>query len=260
MTIDLATIGPEAAIDHALARGVVANFLSRLLAPSEAGPGRTPGVRHGGRAALEAAASLLDRAGDERLRRAAAALVADLPPTPGSHERLFGHTLRGAVCPYESEYGKRALIQQAHELADLAGFYEAFGLRMPEGRRERVDHVACELEFLGFLSCKEAWALEAGEAELVEITRNAIGQFLGEHLGRFGRAFAVSLQTADPRGTYGRAGELCEAFLEVECERFRVPLGPALLELRSAREDAVPMACGSGEDLVQIGPPGDPHE
>lgn len=242
---------PETEIDRALARAVLASFLARALGPAAVrraleASGATAGV-------LAGAARVLDGTGDDRLAESVAALAAAPAPEPGARERLFGHTLRGAVCPYETEYGRRELIQQAHELADLSGFYQAFGLRVARAHRERPDHVVCELGFLEFLSRKEAHALELGDAEMLEVTRLAIAKFLREHLGRFGRAFAVSLQAADPEGYYGRLGHLGDAFLAGECERFEVPAGPAMLELRSTREEEVPMACGTGDDLVQIG-------
>ena len=43
---------------------------------------------------------------------------------------LFGHTARGEITPYETEYGNEALFQQPQELGDLMGFYRAFGLDM----------------------------------------------------------------------------------------------------------------------------------
>ncbi len=244
----LLAMGREAEIDQALARAVLARFLAGALAPAAA-----PQSADTDREAPATAALLLDGAGGKRLRRSFGALAAGPPPAPGARARLFGHTLRGAVCPYESEYGRRALLQQAHELADLAGFYEAFGLKTAAARRERPDHVACELEFLEFLSRKEAYALDSGDAEMLEVTRLAIGKFLRDHLGRFSRAFAASLRTADADGFYGRLAGLFEEFLAGECERFGVRPGPAMLELRSAREVDVPMACGSGDELVQIG-------
>ncbi len=247
----------DAEIDRALARAVLASFLAEVLAPSETG--RRAVSLSADPEPLEAAAAVLDPVREGRLQRAVRAVTGAPPPAEDAAERLFGHTLRGAVCPYESEYGNRALIQQAHELADLAGFYEAFGLRVASARPERPDHVACELEFFGFLSRKEAWALEASDSEMLEITRLAAGKFLREHLGRFGRAFAVSLRTADAGGYYERVGELCEIFLAGECEHCGVPLGPSMMELRPAVQDEVPMACGSGEDLVQIGAPGAPR-
>ena len=43
---------------------------------------------------------------------------------------LFGHTVRGEIPPYETEYGNEALFQQPQELGDLMGFYRAFGLNV----------------------------------------------------------------------------------------------------------------------------------
>ena len=259
-TTDRAERAPEKALDRALARAVVARMLRMGLGIPDPAPTGRRESQHAHRA-LGAAARLLQASDEGPLTDASRAFLATPAPDDPlvAQERLYGHTLRGRVCPYECEYGHRALIQQAHELADLTGFYEAFGLKPSERYRERPDHVACELEFLEFLSSKEAYAIEANEVEMLEVTRQAMYRFLGEHLGRFGRAFSVSLQSADPTGYYGRLGQLCEAFLRIECEHLGVPLGPPTLELRSTTEDEVPIACGSGgasgEDLVQLGAP-----
>jgi TorA maturation chaperone TorD len=173
----------------------------------------------------------------------------ELRPT---FERLFGHTLRGRVCPYECEYGRNPLLQQAHQLADLGGFYAAFGLRPASENGERVDHVACELEFLEFLTVKEVVALELEERDGWQVTHEAARQFLRQHLARFGRAFARNLRAEAPPGFYLILAELCEVFLGVECDRLGVPLGPELLALRPEEDEPVPMACGS-DGVVQIG-------
>lgn len=250
--------GRESEIDRALARAVVARFLAGAFGPVESMPADGK-AREQRLAAVAAAAVELDDREGGPLARVGRDLAACRSPLPGVRQRLFGHTLRGAVCPYETEYGRRELIQQAHELADLAGFYEAFGLKVSQRQRERPDHIACELEFLAVLSLKEAHALERLDGEMLEVTRMAIAKFLTDHLGRFGRAFAVSLQSED-RGYYGRAGELLGAFVELECRRYGVEPGPTVLELRSTREDEVPMACGTGDGLVQIGSPVDIEE
>jgi TorA maturation chaperone TorD len=74
------------------------------------------------------------------------------------HRRLFGHTVRGEVPAYETEYGDEALFQQPQELSDLGGFMQAFGLKLRPDAHERIDHVSCECEFLAFLGYKEAFA------------------------------------------------------------------------------------------------------
>ena len=171
------------------------------------------------------------------------------------HGRAFGHTARGAVCPYETEYGAEALFQQPRRLATITGFYRAFGLKPRETERERADHVSCELEFMEFLARKEAYALQSGEEELLAETRKAIVLFLRDHLARFGRAFARLLTEHDPQGFLGRLGNVLFDLLTLECGRLLIQAGPPVLRLRSSEEDAVPMACGNDPDLVQIALP-----
>jgi TorA maturation chaperone TorD len=163
-----------------------------------------------------------------------------------SYQRLFGHTARGVVAPYETEYGDEALFQQPHEMGDLAGFYRAFGLTLNPTVRERLDHVSCECEFMLFLALKEAYARECADTAMAEATCQASRLFLRDHLGRFGLAFARQVARADQGGFYGALAELCFTFLTRECARVGVPAGPVTLGLRPLADDRVPMACGSG--------------
>lgn len=169
-----------------------------------------------------------------------------------SYQRLFGHTARGIVSPYETEYGDEALFQQPQEMGDLAGFYRAFGLTLNTTEHERPDHVSCEYEFMSFLALKEAYALEHADTAMLEETRKAARLFLRDHLGRFSPAFARKLAREDRGGFYGALGDLCFAFLSWECERVGVAAGPMDLELRPATDDRVPMACGSGTECATI--------
>jgi len=246
-----AVAGPKA-IDIALARAVVCRTLrmgfhtpNEEIVRSLSSPESMQ--------ALRGAALLLDRG-----LAAAASLFSreKVPPLTDleqDYNRLFGHTLRGKVCPYGTEYGKAHSFQQAHILSDLAGFYLAFGLRPAAAVNERVDHIAYQLEFLEFLSRKEAFALEQGEQEMLEVTRHALKKLLREHLGRFGRAVGSRLQQEDRDGFYGRLGSLCSLFLRTECERQGVPVGSEVLELLSSEEERVPMACGTGDEELGTG-------
>ncbi len=146
--------GPE--LYEALARSAVYVALGLGFAPPERGEVRD---RLASREGSEALAEALAAAGCEELAGAARRLSAR-PPVAGTFRRLFGHTARGAVPPYGAEYGSATLFQQPHRLADLAGFYAAFGMRVDPAEHERVDHVRCQLEFLAFLARKEAHEIE----------------------------------------------------------------------------------------------------
>jgi DMSO reductase family type II enzyme chaperone len=188
-----------------------------------------------------------------RLVRGLAGTDTRLPTLTAAYERLFGHTVRGEVSLYETEYGAAELFLQPQELADLGGFYAAFGLVAAGKTRERVDHASCECEFLMFLARKEAVACERGDAATREETRKATRLFLRDHLGRFLPALAVRLERADPTGFYGALAALARAVVERECRAFDVPAGPETLGLRMPVEDRTPMACGS----CPLGTPGE---
>jgi TorA maturation chaperone TorD len=164
------------------------------------------------------------------------------------HRELFGHTVRGPIPPYETEYGNEALFQLPHELGDLMGFYNAFGLTLKPGQHERADHISCECEFLMFLALKESYALEHENQDMLAETQKAEKLFLRDHLGRFLPTFASKLRRHGDSGFYGLLGELCLRLVTAECARLHVPSGAANLDLRPADDDRVPMACGSGAD------------
>jgi DMSO reductase family type II enzyme chaperone len=207
-------------------------------------------------AALAAAAALIDSDGKMNLAGAIDALAAAgraaVSTLASSYRALFGHTARGIVAPYETEYGNEALFQQPQELGDLMGFYHAFGLTTKNGTRERPDHISCEFEFLMFLALKEAYALEQDDREMLGEIRKAQRLFLGDHVGRFLPSFATKLTREDPSRFYSMLAELCLRFVTAECARLQVPLGSANLSLRPSDDSRVPMACGSGTECVAM--------
>jgi TorA maturation chaperone TorD len=177
-----------------------------------------------------------------------------------SHRRLFGHTARGPVPPYETEYGEDTLFQKPQEMSDIAGFLSAFGLRLDDSRHERIDHVSCELEFLAFVARKEAHAIESGNGAMLDETLRAARLFLRDHLGRFLPSFARRVQGADPDGFYGRLAALASEFIRLECERHGAGIGPEMLPLRLPIDDGAPMSCGAPERCGVPGPCGAPED
>jgi TorA maturation chaperone TorD len=255
----------DAAIDESLARSVLYHAVTEGLRPPAAGDSDS-GFDPARQAAIREAAALLDASGPsgEALLPAVETFcnqAASPSERLAAHGRLFGHS-RGLVCPFETEYGGESVaFRQPQELADIAGTYLAFGLKPLEGGDERVDHAACECEFMSFLTRKEAFELgslqeseDPEEArEWLATVQGAARDFVREHLGRFGRAFATLLMKEDPDGFHGALGAVLFRFLTQECQRFGLPPGPPSLELRPPLPDDTPMACGRADDeLLQI--------
>jgi DMSO reductase family type II enzyme chaperone len=198
----------------------------------------------------------LDRLWGSNLRSLVRGLLAeaDLDALTRSFHRFFGHTARGLVPPYETEYGEESVFQPMQEMSDLAAFYRAFGLAMAPCAHERPDHLSCECEFLAILCRKEAYALERDDQPMLEGTKQALRLFLRDHLGRWAPGFGKKVAREDPEGFFGTLGLLCAEFIAHECREAGVPAGPELLRLRSAESPNLPMGCGvsSQEELLQI--------
>jgi DMSO reductase family type II enzyme chaperone len=205
-------------------------------------------IATGGADALAAAAAALDRLdGGDLARRARAlgqAAAPGLDELRAAYQRLFGHTARGRIPPYETEYGEDAPFLPPREMSDLLGFFRAFGLVLRRDGHERADHIACECEFLLVAARKEAHALERGDAAMLEATRQAYRVFLRDHPGRWAPGFGRMLAREAPDTFYGRLGELTAGVVAAECRRVGVAAGPPLLRLRSPGPADAPMACG----------------
>lgn len=151
-------------------------------------------------------------------------LLAALPETPGSfeeiYEKTFGLLVSASCPPCETEYidGKRS-FQRSQTLADIQGFYRAFGLTLPTTHRERADHISLELEFVAFLVDMERRAIESDaedRRERAEVCREAQARFLGEHLAWWAPAFALLLAKESRGGFYALAARLLAALVAAE--------------------------------------------
>lgn len=138
-----------------------------------------------------------------------------------AHRLTFGAA--GSLC-YETEYGLPHEYRQSQEMADIAGFYRAFGFSLGGAVRERPDHVAVELEFMHILALKEAYALETGIPEHVEICVEAQGKFLQDHLGRWVGLFAQSVAHNAPDSLYVALAQFAAAFVQADAHRLGIML------------------------------------
>lgn len=143
------------------------------------------------------------------------------------YRQIFG--LTGSLM-YETELGLPHEFRQSQELADIAGFYRAFGLNVGGTVRERPDHLATELEFMYLLTLKEAYAQSNSMPEQAEICVDAQRKFLQDHLARWIGPFCRSLErSVDERlgadelhSPYVSLARLAEAFVSAEADRLGV--------------------------------------
>ena len=163
---------------------------------------------------------------------------------------------RGTACPpYEGAYGVPQMSGKAAQLADIAGFYEAFELAPAPARRDVDDHIGAELDFMAALALKEGWAVAAQQAEGLEIVRSAERAFMDDHLARWAEAFAARLLEIAPGAFYTAAARLLVAWLSDDCRRLDIvarPLGGP----QPADDGApfvCPMAAGHGPEADDLG-------
>ena len=149
---------------------------------------------------------------------AGAARDADSPTVAAEHVFLFERQVH--CSPHEGSYGDAPqLAGKAALLADISGFYMAFGLTPSTGEPEVEDHIVAELEFMSALAVKEAWAIAEGQAEGLGVTRQAQLAFLADHLGRWAATFAEAIEAATPLAYYTTAAALLSLWVGAECER-----------------------------------------
>lgn len=200
---------------------------------------------------LERFHELAERLGEGEL--AAALEASDVLDVAGEYLRLFGST--GACPPYQGLY-EADPFQETRQMADLAGFYGAFGAESEGPVHERPDHIGCELEFLAFLCLGRDAAREDGNAELEETCRQAEDAFLRDHLGRWLGQFCSDLAAATSNPVYTALAAAGTRFAEQEIARRGLvvrAVGVRRAERSHVEQDAVTCGAVTAEaPLLQI--------
>lgn len=200
-------------LNLAVRRAVAYELLARCLAYPDA-------------AGIAAMADLAGLAGGLLDGTAVAPLVdAAARATQAGLEETYVHTFTlstSADCPtFESALFGGDHIQQTERMADIAGFYRAFGVDTREPGF-RPDDICVELEFMGFLCRKQAYAAEHLGAPRVNQVLRAERRFLRDHLGRWAGAVGrrVSLRS-EPGSFYDEVGRALDAWLVADAAFIR---------------------------------------
>lgn len=132
------------------------------------------------------------------------------------YNRLFAHIGSAKCPPYESEYGYDNIFQKTQAMADIAGFYRAYGLEPADTRTERVDFIGTEFEFMSFLLMSENYGRSHEVPEQCEVALDTQKKFLRDHLGRWMEVFSLILLRNAEGPFYRSLGGVAQEFVESE--------------------------------------------
>jgi len=191
----------------ALAQADLLLLLSSLLSPPR---GEAPGtwrIEPERRRRLIAWSGLADAdALDHHLEQALAAAAA--MPIDEWTEAYTGLFDGPTPCPInETAYVRR---DKGWILADICGFYQAFGFRAAPQLGEKADHLVCEIEFCAMLLAMVARAAQLGDEEQASIAHEAFLRFAGDHLGDWVSLFAERLTAVAALPLYQRVARVLE--------------------------------------------------
>ena len=161
------------------------------------------------------------------------------------HRQAFTHVVSQDCPPCESFYIAKGIFQETTELADIAGFFKAFGLALAES--ERVDHISVELEFMHFLTYKEAYAQINHDAAKARFCRDTQRTFVRDHLGRWSLHFARLLDQKASGGYYSCLASLLKKFVSSELAFLRVEPEASRASQEWREADSDDSGCPIGE-------------
>lgn len=229
----------DAATTHLLARA----SLYHMLATAYDYPGPTQRERIV--ASLNRAAPLLEAYGGPWPRAAAELRTvleeARQAPIEAEFNLLFAGTVE--CPPHETAY-EPDVFRRQRALADLAGFYEAFGFRLADDSRWQLDHLGVELDFCAAVLQRHARARAEGWEEPAVVCAEAVRVFLEDHTGRWCAAFSRRLARSASTPYYVTVAALTGAWIHAELLALGVDPDPLADRPRGAPEDEASPSCG----------------
>lgn len=216
------------AAERVLARSCVFGLLARalrypdgeLFAALQSGRWAAEVTEAARRSGIGARSPVLDG-----LRRVGDALPAGLADLQNQHTTLFSS---GGACPHqESDYVASHTFQKTDVMADVAGFYRAFGFQVSSVTREMPDFLGTELEFLHVVGVKEAFAGQHGHRAGASVCRRAQRTFLADHLAVWIGRFRERAASAGAGPFYVLLARLAEGFVNAQRVRPRALAMPS---------------------------------
>lgn len=264
MTVFVTTIGQELEARALVATALAAAFSDPKAPFCEKGSAIPGAILGAAWEALGARIGAFDasdlRRGERRPDEVDAGAVATWlalsgPRRERAYREVFGLVVGKTCPPVENEYVPwKDSTHRAQQLADVAGFYRAFGVMPDRTFPEHLDHAALELSFVALLHEKRARvAAEANDADpRGAIATDALRSFLADHVVWWMPVFAhvVGERIA------GLLAELEDAELAADLTDFRACArmlaafvrGERLLEAVGPPEGMTPARAESDDD------------
>lgn len=172
------------------------------------------------------------------------------------YEVLFAQTFEVGEpqppCPPYEGLQRKALPRNATML-NIAAFYKHFGLAIEqqENNHELPDHISAELEFLHFLTFKEAQAREEADTELLTGYVLAQNDFLQRHLFPWVPDFADKIESLHPDSILAAWAQLSANFLSLEMDLIRNGLKELGIDTKPLDvADDIPVTAFSNDELA----------
>lgn len=156
------------------------------------------------------------------------ALLAELPASAAEQQaefdRVFGLIPPRECTPYETEYHPPdEAFFRAQQMADVAGFYRAFGVRPSAAAPEQPDYLPLELEFVALLLTKKRLALADGAEDQARVCEDAARDFVRDHLVWWVPSFCAGVQKRAGGGFYAAVARLLAALVAADRVRYDLP-------------------------------------
>lgn len=178
---------------------------------------------------------------------------------------VFGLVISSQCPPCETEFLRsKDAFCRAQVMADITGFYRAFGVEVSSRHPQRPDHLVLELEFVALLLEKLADAAgDRGASERMDVCQRALASFMKDHLTTWVASLGrlVAQRAADAAATMseeteregvallGGVGRILCAWVAAErhCARLEPALNIELSQLSAPIESD--QACAACECL-----------
>jgi TorA maturation chaperone TorD len=176
-----------------------------------------------------------------------------------AHQKVFGLVLGGTCPPCETEYCHWSdPTYRAQQMADIAGFYRAFGVEPDLKQSLRCDHVTLEIGFVSFLLRKQLLANSQRRSQEAAICADALEHFLTDHLAWWLPTFAHALEQHAERSENGQCDASVQAVRElrgsavvlrawIAVERFACGVEPSRRVIAPPLGDRVPLTVGASD-------------